>query len=232
MGFFGQFGAQARRGGTRRRGSRAVLLGVVMLGAALALTGCFPPKSASTTTGSTDSTGSASASASTGVAATTATVPSAVETATTVVAEPQPTTNTKPSPAITNVTHQPTWIVKSGVTDKGAHTLTCDYVQFLTGSAAEKAAKKHGDTVENDYYVVNDNSAKRTIPVAAGVTIVLHPGDGPQFKRTFTLAQFEDLMDSTFATYGGKTYMWSDDTTFYVNVKNGKITRIENQWVP
>lgn len=230
MGFPGQFGAQARHGMPRRRGSRTALLGVVMLVGVLALTGCFPSKSASTSTGSADSTGSATAT--TGVAATTATVPSAVETATTVVTEPEPAAVTKPTSNITNVTRQPTWIVKSGVGDKGAHTLTCDYVQFLTGSAAEKAAKKLGDTVENDYYVVNDNSMKRTIPVAAGVTIVLHPGDGPQFKREFTLAQFEDLMQSTFATYGGKTYMWSNDMTFYINVKNGKITRIENQWVP
>jgi hypothetical protein len=226
MTFFGQFGAWARHGGTHRRANRAALLSVVMLVVALALTGCFQPKSASTSTGSADTTGSA------GASATTATVPAAVETATTVVTEPEATAVTKPPTNIANVTHQPTWIVKNGVADDGVHTMTCDYVQFLTGSAAEKAAKKHGDTVENDYYVVNDNSLKRTIPVAAGVTIVLHPGDGPQFKRVFTLAQFEDLMDNTSATYGGRTYMWSNETIYYINVKNNKITRIENQWVP
>jgi hypothetical protein len=231
MTFIGQIGARVRHGGARRRARRAALLGVVMLVGALAQSGCFPSKSASTSTGSADSTGSASASATAGVA-TTAAVPAAVETATTAATEQEQAAVTKPSSSITNVTHQPTWIVKNGVADSGAHTLNCDYVQFLTGAAAEKAAKKHGDTVENDYYVVNDNAAKRTIPVAAGVTIVLHPGDGPQFKRVFTLAQFEDLMDNTSATYGGRTYMWSSDTTYYVNVKNGKITRIENQWVP
>jgi hypothetical protein len=230
MAFFGQFGAWVRRSVTHRRARRAALLGVVMLASALALTGCFPSKSASTATGGADSTGSASAT--TGVAATTATVPAAVETATTVVTEPEPAAVTKQPSNIANVTHQPTWIVKSGVADNGVHTMTCDYVQFLTGQAAEKAAKKQGDTVENDYYVVNENSLKRTISVAAGVTIVLHPGDGPQFKRVFTLAQFEDLMDNTSATYGGRTYMWSNDTIYYINVKNNKITRIENQWVP
>jgi hypothetical protein len=209
----------------------AALLGVAMLAGVAVLAGCWPKSGGTSTTGAEASgTASSLTSATTGVAETTASATTALDTATPVDTKPKPVT--KPVPTIPSVTHQPTWITKHWVASGGVRTLTCDYVQFLTGKAAIKAAKAHGDTVENDYYIVNDNKLKREIPVAAGVTIVLHPGDGPQFKRTFTLSQFEDLMDSETATYGGKTYSWSNEMTFYINVKNGKITRIENQWVP
>jgi hypothetical protein len=228
MGFFSQFGAQARHGGNRRRGSHSALLGVVMLAGALALTGCFPPKSASTSTGSASSSTSATVAAAT-------TAPASIETIAPVAVTPKQAPNqtiTEPTKNVANVTHQPTLILNDWIADGGVNTLTCDYVQFLTGAAAVKAAKAHGDSVENDYYVVNDNTMQRNIPIADNVTIVLHPGDGPQFSRTFTLFEFEELMDHLLATYKGKTYSWSSDTIYYINVKNGKITRIENQWVP
>jgi hypothetical protein len=228
MAFFGQFGARVRHSVAHRRAHRAALLGVLMLVGTLALTGCFPSKSASTSTGSASSLETAT----TGVASTT---PASVETVAPVAATPKPTPNqtiTKPTKNVANVTHQPTLILNDWIADGGVDTLTCDYVQFLTGAAAVKAAKAHGDSVENDYYVVNDNTMQRNIPVAKNVTIVLHPGDGPQFSRTFTLLEFEELMDHLLATYKGRTYSWSSDTIYYINVKNNKITRIENQWVP
>lgn len=131
-----------------------------------------------------------------------------------------------------DVTRQPSFITKYGKDDEGVRTLTFDYVQFLTGTAAEKAAAKKGDTVENDYYVLNDNTKKRTFPVASDVSIVLHPGEGPDYKRTFTFTEFRALMDDGSATKGGKNYTWSAETLFYVNVKKGKVVKIENLWVP
>jgi hypothetical protein len=199
-----------------------------MLAGVLALTGCFASKSASTSTGSASS----STSATVAVATTT---PASVETVAPVAVTPKSPPNqtiTKPTPNVANVTHQPTLILNDWIADGGVNTLTCDYVQFLTGAAAVKAAKAKGDSVENDYYVVNDNTLQRNIPVPKDVKIVLHPGDGPQFSRVFTLFEFEELLDHLLATYKGKTYSWSSDTIYYIDVKDGKITRIENQWVP
>jgi len=125
-------------------------------------------------------------------------------------------------------------------------------VQFLTGTAATKAAVAHGDTAENDYYVVNDNPKLRTFPVSSAVVIKLHPANGPSYSRIFTFSAFKALISAhsatyggktydwssettyyiTVATYGGKTYDWSSETTYYITVKNGKVARIEQQWVP
>jgi hypothetical protein len=131
-----------------------------------------------------------------------------------------------------DVSHQATRIIKLGVADGGASTVTLDYVQFLTGAAADKAAKAHGTTVENGYYIVNDNKKLRVFPVASDVSIVLHPGNGPQDSRDFTLAEFKSLVSSGEATYGGQLFGWDDVTTYYVDVKNGKVVRIENLWTP
>lgn len=137
----------------------------------------------------------------------------------------------KPSPTAEDVTHQSTFITKNGLLN-GDPTLTFDYVQFLTGAAATKAAAAHGDTAENDYYVANDNPKLRTFPVSAAIVIKLHPGDGPQFSRIFSFSEFKALMTAGSGTYGGRHYDWSAETTYYINVKNGKVLRIENQWVP
>jgi hypothetical protein len=138
----------------------------------------------------------------------------------------------KEDPSANDVTHQATRIMKMGVADGGASTVTLDYVQFLTGAAADKAAKAHGTTVENDYYIVNDNKKLRVFPVASDVAIVMHPGNGPQYSRDFTLAEFKSLVSSGEATYDGQLFGWDNEATYYVDVKNGKVVRIENLWTP
>jgi hypothetical protein len=65
----------------------------------------------------------------------------------------------------------------------------------LTGAAAASAAKAHGQTVEDDYFIVNDNKLIRTFPVATTVTVVgsqnLTGGVGP---TPSTLAALEAWM--------------------------------------
>ena len=52
-----------------------------------------------------------------------------------------------------------------------ALSVSFDRVQFLTGDAARSEAAKRGDEVDNDYYVVNDNTRLRTLVVADGATV-------------------------------------------------------------
>jgi hypothetical protein len=129
-----------------------------------------------------------------------------------------------------DVAKQPTLITKVKQLPSGSWQGTFDYVQFLTGSAALKAAKAHGDTVDNDYYVVNDNKKLRTFPLSSGVVIQLHPGSGPTYSRYFTIDEFKTLLEDGTATYGGKYY--TGNGMYYIDVKNGQVTRIETLWVP
>jgi hypothetical protein len=216
-------GAESLTGGIVLKAG-ALALGLALL---LGVAACTP-KSAGSTGAATTAGPSAAVTSVAGGAGTGSTSSPAAT-----VTPPPPPPKPKPKPSLTanDVTHQATFIVKNGVSDS-AYTLTLDYVQYLQGSAATKAAAAKGDTVENDYYVLNDNPKLRTFPVASGLTIIMHPGSGPQYHRDFTFSEFKTLMSSGSVTYGGKYYNWSNQMTFWVNVKNGKLTRIEQQWVP
>jgi hypothetical protein len=218
----------ARRTGRIALIVAAVVLGLLVLGGLVYLAVLLPMSSRvqEVSTGVTSATAGAGSDVATTGAGQVATIPPPPP------VSPPEVPPVKPKSLTANdVTHEATFITKAGVAN-GSPTLTFDYVQFLTGAAAMKAAAAHGDTVENDYYVANDNTKLRTFPVAAAVVIKLHPGDGPELSRNFTVAEFKSLISGGSATYGGKTYDWSAETTYYINVKNGKVTRVENQWVP
>jgi len=76
----------------------------------------------------------------------------------------------------------------TGVTDgqvegQQVQVVSFDKVDFLTGDAAVKAAIAHGDapagatSIDDDYYIVNDNKLIRLLPVIPdGVVSVIHDG--------------------------------------------------------
>jgi hypothetical protein len=211
----------------------AVVLGLLLLAGVVFLVAFMPwsthiqevPTAGTSTSGASGSQVTTSLVGGAGAASSAVTPPSA--TTKQVVVTPA-----KPNPDANDVTHQATFIKKTGVADGGAHTMTFDYVQFLTGSAAIHAATAHGDTADNDYYVVNDNPKLRTFPVASSVLIKLHSNDAPQYSRIFDLSEFEDLMTSGTQNYSGRSYGWNAQQTYYINVLHGKVTRIENIWTP
>jgi hypothetical protein len=210
----------------------ALLLGLGLVVGSLVTTGC---SACSTPKSTTSSAGSAETSASDNLTAT----PSATETGATTTSEPaatsdspKSTSSSKESADANDVKHQATYIVETGKTSSGGNTITFDYVQFLTGDAAEKAAKAHGQEAENDYFVVNDNPKLRTFPVSSSAVIKLHPAEDPSFTRDFSFSELKTLIAAGSKTYGGKHYYWMSEATYYVNVEDGKVTRVENQWVP
>ena len=223
----------ARRTGRIALIVAAIVLGLLVLGGVAYLfvsAGANRGQLASSTTGTATSTvagtGATTTVAGGGSGVGTVTPPS---TTTKPAVVPKPP---KPNPDANDVTHQATFIKKTGVADGGDHTMTFDYVQFLTGAAAVKAAAAHGDTADNDFYVLNENPKLRTFPVSSGVLIKLHPSNGPGFSRIFTLDEFESLITDGPHTYGGNNYGWSAEQTYYINIKHGKVTRVENQWSP
>jgi hypothetical protein len=118
----------------------------------------------------------------------------------------------------------------------GARTLTVDVVQFLTGEAAVEAyQREHPDEPlgpPNDYYILNENPRLRTLPVDAGAQVRLvrlHDGAGADLKPGTW-----DELPVYLADYRGDDpndprLSWSP---FWITVKDGQVTAVEEQYVP
>ena len=169
------------------------------------------------------------------------TQPGAVVTTTTPLPPPAQTTVTPPPVVPGNpvqpksVTSEdgkfPTLVTSAGYSSSGAQRISFDYVQYFTGQAAWKEAAKHGDTADNDYYIVNDNSKIRTYELKPGTKILVHSPGNPNVEHAFTFDQFRDLLGESTLTYGGTDYTVHGGV-YWVTIKNHQITRLENIWFP
>lgn len=115
--------------------------------------------------------------------------------------------------------------------DVARRALTFDKIDFLTGDAAKKAYLKENpgetDGPPDDYMIVNNNPLVRTLPIAAAarITVVDMTGGGVTSKET-TLA----ALPAYFASENGGKHLWHDP--FWLTVKSGQITKIEEQYLP
>jgi hypothetical protein len=109
----------------------------------------------------------------------------------------------------------------------GSPRVRFDLAYFLTGTQGEQAAEDHGDEFVNGYYVVNDNPRLRTLPLAEDVEVEyipatqcceLQPGDIDTW--------LESIRETNQTDYDGKDVPW------WLTVEGGKITRIEQQYLP
>jgi len=111
--------------------------------------------------------------------------------------------------------------------DAARRRITVDVVQFLVGAEASRAAAEdHAPEVPppNDYWIRNTNPKLRTLPVAAGapVTVNVHgaPVSGDSTKDIpRTLAQLAVIPSL-------------DSGLFWLTVRNGVVTRIQEQYLP
>ena len=93
-----------------------------------------------------------------------------------------------------------------------------DLAYFLTGAEAEAAAAERGETVENDYFIVNENPKLRTL-IAHGdtkVTVLANQG-GP------------DSVETNVADFAVDRH---ETSGFWVTIVDGIVTSIEEQFVP
>jgi len=107
-----------------------------------------------------------------------------------------------------------------------------DLASFLTGDEANQAAEEHGDEtpVPNDYYIVNDNPRLRTLVVSRNIRILLldwkhccdqfFPADPGRFQDSFALDEYPP------GNYKGSF------STYWLTVKDGVVTAIEEQYLP
>lgn len=93
-------------------------------------------------------------------------------------------------------------------------TLGLDLACFYVGPAAQAEAASRGDEVNNDYYVVNDNPAVRTLTVASGAS-----------AECVDLDPTLDMVECTPAEVAA-------DWTVWVRVVDGEVDRILEQYLP
>lgn len=109
-----------------------------------------------------------------------------------------------------------------------------DYIQFLSGEAAVAAARRKGDaavdvvkgdtvySVFNDYYIVNDNSQVRTLPLAEQVTFTFwRAGENGLERVPASLAKVQAQIPKVLFL-----------SPFIVETKQGVVTSVAEQYVP
>ena len=117
--------------------------------------------------------------------------------------------------------------------------IEADYIKFLTGDEAFEAAKKNGELdtgynidgtilsvgVTNDYYILNENKMIRRLPISKEVIIeTIFWGENNYYLTRITI-------DSLYRKY------WTNPdnliiTPFTLILRNGKIVKIEQVYVP
>jgi hypothetical protein len=107
-------------------------------------------------------------------------------------------------------------------------TVRFDAIQFLTGEAANKAAAEDGEDSPppNDYYIRNTNPKVRTLSIAPSVTVTVNV-----LAAADTGSSTEDTR-ITLAKLAGYPRDRVDDAVFWLTVSHGKVTRIEEQYLP
>lgn len=146
-------------------------------------------------------------------------VPGAATTSTPAATVPTGTQVLEDAPAILADGRHPVYLK---TIDVAGSKITFDLIVFLTGAEAEAQwIKDHnGQTPEalNGYYIINNNTKLRTLPVSAGVVVTTVEGDPGNPK---TLA-FKDL----------PSFPAVSQTPFWITVVKGEITLVEQQFIP
>lgn len=117
--------------------------------------------------------------------------------------------------------------------DVEGRSVTVDVIQFLTGADAVAAyAEDHPDDPDgppNDYYIRNVNPRLRTIPVATDVAVSviwLESGGADTENITF------DELPSYFATNPDPDSPYEWWAPFWLTVRDGQVTVMEEQFIP
>lgn len=140
-------------------------------------------------------------------------------------------TDTAESPKPSGTIKQFTFV--KGVTIKGGKTtVTADYAQFLTGTAAAASAAAHGDESPppNDYYIANDNKKLRTLPVKSGIKVTLTAlDDGTSDPEGYkvSLAKWAGYYAAPTADTGSIT-----GGPYWFTITDGVVTAITEQYTP
>jgi hypothetical protein len=102
-----------------------------------------------------------------------------------------------------------------GTTDQAvADNVELDLACYYVGPAGEAEAASRGDELTNDYYVVNDNPAVRSVPVAPGATA--------------SCVEMEPSLNAVDCAPGDVAGDWA----IWIRVRDGQVDRIVEQFAP
>lgn len=117
---------------------------------------------------------------------------------------------------------------------KGRYYVVLDYIQFLKGADAVAAAQRRGDaiaevqngdtlySVPNDYYIVNESTRERTLPLQKGTTFRFWQNGGSGLgQRTLSPAQ-------TLGTPPPSLQY----APFVVETRQGEVVSLTEQFIP
>jgi hypothetical protein len=145
---------------------------------------------------------------------------------------PEPSVTAEPSASASHGVEDGRYFVfvDSIDTDSDPATITFDLARFLTGDAAIEAAKEHGDEYPppNDYYIVNDDPTLRTTSLSADVRLRII--DWANCCGTFIDGDVTTLAQAIVD--GDPTGTYRPSSPFWITVEQGRIARIEEQYLP
>ena len=108
----------------------------------------------------------------------------------------------------------------------GDGAVSMDLVEFLTGDAAAKAWQQKNpdsgqDTPDNDYFIVNDNKKLRELPFAESIVVKVVGETGPGTEATIAVGELRKHFGDLLGT-----------AMFWFTVRQGEVTKIEEQFLP
>jgi hypothetical protein len=109
------------------------------------------------------------------------------------------------------------------VTSRSESSLEFDLACWFSGDAAIQASAEDGEESPppNDYYVRNTNPATREVPVGDVVEVTFYPDGDPNNVSEIDYDDWAGMV----ATRGFELGVWLD-------IENGAIAEIHEQWVP
>ncbi|HET7846592.1 MAG TPA: hypothetical protein VFL72_03805 [Acidimicrobiia bacterium] len=109
------------------------------------------------------------------------------------------------------------------VTSRAEESLDFDLACWFTGNAATQAAAEDGEESPppNDYYVRNANPDTREVPVGELVEVTFYPDGDPNNSSEIDYDDWGGMV----ATRGFELGVW-------LEIENGAIDEIHEQWVP
>jgi hypothetical protein len=117
----------------------------------------------------------------------------------------------------------------AAVVDLGAgRAVRFDLAYFLEDEPAEEAAAEHGDEAVNGYYIVNDNPKLRTAPIAPDVKVTY-------ISTARCCNSVKGDLDAWAESVNGMVqsdYPPADSTWWWFTARDGRVTAIDQQYLP
>jgi hypothetical protein len=114
--------------------------------------------------------------------------------------------------------------------EAGPPAVRYDLAYFLTGAAADQAAKDRGleTPVPDGYFIVNDSHQLRVAPLADPLGVKYIPeGDCCQPVKAHNAAFLGWLSDTQQSDFPPKATSW-----WWITIDGGQVTKVEQQFVP